>query len=150
MDNKTDNFKTLMENGLWSEAGAVFTEVLESSSYEDLDRIDFGTGAGLRTWTTVLILTGAYKATTKGRYLFMRLIRSVWPYADDSQRWELLCCAAQITQTFPSDTDSTQACFEYFHHMADIMGVSGEEVINLAQNHPKTHLISQERTQTIQ
>lgn len=116
----------------WNNVGCFLTMLLEETSYEDIDRIDFGKPMVISMWVNALIHSKLYNTVAKGRYLFMKLIRSLWHISEVDLRWRLISSVAILFSMSPKTGGSKGRSVMYFVELADLVGLSREDVLETA------------------
>lgn len=78
LDSRIDNLLQSLEAHEWEKAGLFLGQILEEASYEALENINLGFGVMMRRWIDALVMTGLCTSSDKGRFLFMKIVRTLW------------------------------------------------------------------------
>lgn len=114
----------------WDRVEPFLRNVLESTSYEVMDSVDFGDSEAMLLMLTTLLHTGLGKKTSQGRYLFTKLLRKAWAVSNEENRWKIICFAAFYYDFKFDKPYNPGVCQEYFYKIADVVGVIREEVMS--------------------
>lgn len=121
--------------GEWARVGDFLTDLLDKTPCETLDGVNVGGYAPLSMWVNAMLCSGMYKASDKGRYFFMKLVREIWGASSVHDRWNLLCSVACLYKKIPQDLSSDESRVEYFNELADMMQVSRRELMHAVIQH---------------
>jgi len=134
----------------WAKVGEFLTDLLDKTPREELDSVDLGGVAPLAIWVDALLFTGLYKDSSKGRYLFLKLVREIWAKADACERWTMLCCVACLYGKRPGDVASPQANMSFFRDLAAMLGIPWEEMLHVVMSRHSQKRFLNERHSMLQ
>lgn len=134
-ESRIEAFCNALVAGDWNKVGCFLTDLLEKTPRETLDAVHVGGHAPLSLWVNAMLCSGMYKASDKGQYFFMKLVREIWGASNLQERWSLLCSVACLYKKIPEDLSSDASCVEYFNELSDMMQVSRGDLMHAVIQH---------------
>jgi len=126
-----DAFRADVVARRWDRVELFLRKTLDGISHETIDSMEYESVRSMLLMINVLAQTKLGKVSSKGGYLFARLVRKAWLAVDNEARWQLLCNTISFYDLTFDKPYIPDACLEYFYVLSDAVGIAREEVVRI-------------------